>query len=213
MKIRDDLPYEILDIDQRSPEWFEVRANCVTGTTAKYLIREGLAMTLDRVKSNLEYHKSHPYVGAAAKRGQELEPVARDLINRKMEMSEATKDVRFEEVGFVKRKDIEHAGGSPDGVYIKDGAIKYNLEIKCFMEKHHLECSGTPDEEIMYQIQWCLWLDKAECCFFVQYNPDMLDPEKTSDGKAHPEQVLFITKIYPKQDYFDAFERKLAEEL
>lgn len=211
MKIREDLPYEILEMDQRSPEWFEVRSNCVTGTTAKYLVREGLKMTLDRVKSDLEYHKAHPYVGAAAKRGQDLEPIARELLNKRLEMSEETKGIVFEEVGFVRRKDIEHAGGSPDGVYIEDGRIKFNLEIKCFMEKHHLDCSGKPDEEIMYQIQWCLWLDKAEYCYFVQYNPDMLDPEKTSDGKAHPDQVLFITKIRPNPDYFEAFERKLAE--
>lgn len=202
--------YEILNMNQRSDEWFKIRSNCITGTSAKHLLKKGKEATLEIVKRSAEKALQHPVTGWAAKRGQDLEPRAREMLNRKLATLPEFKDVTIEEVGFVKRTDIEHVGCSPDGVFMVDGEIKYNCEIKCFMEEHHLECSGFPDHDINVQIQWCLFVTGAEFCFFVQFNPDMLDKDKTSDGKEHPDKVLFITKIYPDPEYFAAFERKLT---
>lgn len=203
--------YEILNMDQRSDEWFKIRSECITGTTAKHLLKKGKETTLEMVREMALKALKHPTVGWAAKRGQELEPKAREMLNRKLKTIPEFKDVVIEEVGFVKRTDIEHVGCSPDGVFMVDGEIKYNCEIKCFMEEHHLNCSGIPDHDINVQIQWCLWVTGAEFCFFVQFNPDMLNADKTSDGIAHPEKVLFITKIYPDKEYFEVFEQKLAK--
>lgn len=202
--------YEILEIDQRSPEWHEIRSNCFTGTTAEHLLKLGKEQGLKKVKQLFEYSLAHPGTGWAAQRGLDLEPVARTLLNRKMEKDPNYEGVCFEEVGFVKRTDIEHVGCSPDGCYIKDGKIIANCEIKCFTEKHHLACSGIPDLKIKTQIQWCLWVTGAEYCMFCQYNPDMKDPKKTSDGKAHLNKVLFISKVMPDQEYFATFERLLG---
>lgn len=198
--------YDILDIDQRSPEWQKIRSNCFTGTTAKHLLKLGKEEGLKKVKYLYEYSLEHPGTGWAAKRGLELEPVARNLLNKKLSKDPKYEDVKFEEVGFVKRNDMEHVGCSPDGCYIVDGKIVANCEIKCFTEKHHLACSGKPDLPIEIQIQWCLWVTGAEYCMFCMYNPDMLDPTLTSDGEIHKDKVLFITKILPDPDYFEAFE-------
>ena len=189
--------YEILNMDQRSDEWFEIRSNCITGTSAKHLLKKGKEVALQIVHDATVKALQHPVTGWAAKRGQDLEPKAREMLNRKLKTMPEFKDVVIEEVGFVKRTDIEHVGCSPDGVYMENGEIKYNCEIKCFLEEHHLECSGIPDHDINVQIQWRLFVTGAELCFFVQFNPDMLDESKTKDGKAHPDQVLFMTKIYP----------------
>lgn len=202
--------YEILNMDQRSDEWFKIRSNCITGTSAKHLLKKGKEVALQIVHDATVKALQHPTTGWAAKRGQDLEPKAREMLNRKLKTMPEFKDVIIEEVGFVKRTDIEHVGCSPDGVYMENGEIKYNCEIKCFLEEHHLECSGIPDHDINVQIQWCLFVTGAELCFFVQFNPDMLDESKTKDGKAHPDQVLFMTKIYPDPEYFAAFERKLT---
>ena len=202
--------YEILNMDQRSEEWQQLRSNCITGTTAKYLLKLGRENALKKVKDLYEYGLEHPGTGWAAKRGLELEPIARNLLNKKMSQEEQYSGVKFEEVGFVKRTDIENVGCSPDGCYIVDGKIKYNCEIKCFTEKHHLACAGKPDLPIEIQIQWCLWVTGADACFFVQYNPDMLDPTLTSDGEIHKDKVLFITKILPDPDYFEAFETAIG---
>lgn len=201
--------YEILEIEQRSPEWHEIRSNCFTGTTAEHLLKLGKTEGLKKVKQLFEYSLEHPGTGWAAKRGLELEPIARNLLNKKMSQDPKYTGISFEEVGFVKRTDIEHVGCSPDGCCIKDGKIIANCEIKCFTEKHHLACSGVPDLKIETQIQWCLWVAGAEFCMFCQYNPDMLDPTKTSDGEVHKDEVLFISKILPDPDYFKAFEEAL----
>ncbi len=194
--------YEILEMEQRSEEWFNIRSQCITGTTARYLLRDGKKEALKTVKQKLIDHMNNPHTGWAAKRGQDLEPKARDLLNQKMAMDSKYNGVKFEEVGFVKRTDIENVGCSPDGCYIlEDGTIKYITEIKCFMEEHHLACSGVPDEKIEIQIQWNLWVTGAEACFFCQYNPDIEDVSK----------VLFIRKILPDPDYAEAFARKMAE--
>lgn len=189
-------------MEQRSPEWFEIRSQCITGTTARYLLKDGKKEALKTVKQKLIDHMNNPGTGWAAKRGQELEPKAREMLNRKLAMTDEYKGVSLEEVGFVKRTDIENVGCSPDGCYIlEDGTIKYITEIKCFMKEHHLACSGTPDEKIEIQIQWNLWVTGAEFCFFVQYNPDLDDPTK----------ILFIRKIYPDPDFVAAFENAMAE--
>ena len=131
--------YEILNMEQRSPEWFEIRSQCITGTTAKYLLREGKKEALKIVKQKLIDHINNPSTGWAAKRGQDLEPKARELLNKKLHMNDLTKAINIDEVGFVKRTDIENVGCSPDGCYINDkGEIEYITEIKCFLEKHHL---------------------------------------------------------------------------
>ncbi len=192
--------YEILNMDQRSPEWFEIRSKCITGTTAKYLLKKGKKEALKIVKQKLIDHMKNPTTGWAAKRGQELEPKARNLLNQKLNLSPETANINIEEVGFVKRTDIENAGCSPDGCYINEkGEIEYITEIKCFLKEHHLACSGKPDQNIRIQIQWNLWITGAKFCYFVQYNPDLEDLSK----------VLFITRIYPDEDYFTAFETKM----
>lgn len=203
--------YEILELEQRSPEWHRIRSNCFTGTTAEHLLKLGKEEGLRKVKQLFEYSLKHPGTGWAAQRGLDLEPVARNLLNKKMSQDPKYEGVKFEEVGFVKRTDIEHVGCSPDGCYIRDGKIIANCEIKCFTEKHHLACSGVPDLKIETQIQWCLWVTGAEYCMFCQYNPDMLSPQLTSDGKIHKDKVLFITKILPDAEYFRAFEERLNE--
>lgn len=193
------------EMEQRSPEWQQIRSECFTGTTAIHLLKLGKTEGLKKVKHLYEQSLAHPGTGWAARRGLELEPIARNLLNRKMQLTPGFEDVFFKEVGFVKRTDMEHVGCSPDGCYIKKDKIIANCEIKCFTEKHHLACSGKPDLKIETQIQWCLWVTGAEYCMFCQYNPDMLDPNKTSDGKEHPDQVLFITKIKPDPEFFTAF--------
>lgn len=194
--------YEILNISQRSDEWFKIRSQCITGTTAQYLLKKGKKEALKIVKQKLEEHLRNPNSGWAAKRGQELEPKARELLNKKLDMTEEYKGINFEEVGFVKRTDIDNVGCSPDGVHFNEsGEIEYITEIKCFLEDHHLACSGVPDLKIKVQIQWNLWVTGAQYCYFVQYNPDVEDITK----------VLFITKIYPDPDYFSAFETKIRE--
>ncbi|MCF0231970.1 MAG: YqaJ viral recombinase family protein [Enterococcus sp.] len=201
--------YEILNIDQRSEEWHKIRRDCITGTTAELLLKYGMEIALEKIRNK----KHYKWVSNSAQRGTDLEPIARILTNARMEIDHKYKGIKFEEVGFVKRTDVEHVGCSPDGIYLEDEKIKYNLEIKCFEEAHHLACSGMPDEKIMTQIQWCLYVTGAEACFFVQYNPDMIDPERTSDGESHPDKIFFMRKITPSADYFEAFNKRIFTEV
>lgn len=100
-------------------------------------------------------------------RGQELEPIARNLFVAKTGL-----DVR--EVGFVTRDD-ELAGGSPDGlIYDQNGQPAAGIEIKCYNVDKHLGIlhKGTLPTENYPQVHGHLWLTGLPVWVFVLYCPE-----------------------------------------
>lgn len=205
--------YEIMTFKQSSPDWFKVKQNVISGTLSYDLLKHGKTYALQQAfkhaTNSLKY--SGP-VSKAAKRGLDLEPDARYLLREKLiQQGVYDETLKIDEVGFVLRTDIENVGCSPDGVIFDEDRIKEICEIKCFGFKHHESCHEKIDEHIMCQIQWNVWVTEAECCYFVQYNPDYLDERLTEDGRRHPDKVLYIKKILPSEKYQKAFKKALNE--
>lgn len=189
-----------------------LKKKCISGTIAETLLKHGkdyaLKQAFKHATNSMKY--SGP-VSKAAKRGIDLEPVARNLLRDKLlTLSSYNDNLEIEEVGFVLSNNYDCVGCSPDGViFDNDGKISEICEIKCFGFKHHESCHEKIDEHIMCQIQWNTWVTKAKWCYFVQYNPDYLDERLTEDGLRHPEKVLYITKIKPNLKYQEAFKEAL----
>ena len=205
--------YEIKTFAQSSPEWFDIKKDHISGTLSFDLLKHGrdyaLKQALQHATNSMKY--SGP-VSKAAKRGLDLEPDARDFLRQKLIQSGVYDEtLKIDEVGFVVSLDYDNVGCSPDGVIFDGDLIKEICEIKCFGFAHHESCHEKIDEHIMCQIQWNTWVTGAECCYFVQYNPDYLDERLTPDGKRHPEKVLYIKKILPNEKYQKAFIKALTK--
>ncbi len=189
------------DITQKSPEWLKLRENKVTCTGIHSLLNKGFEATIKNNKPS----KYGNWTSPSMKRGNDLEPFARMMFEKKMGLP-------VEEVGFLVNDDYPNLGYSPDGVHFTgdpEMPVDYLIEIKCFMFKHHEQVLKEIDESIICQIQGGLLVTGAPYGFFVAYNPDYMDETKTDDGKRHPEKALYIKKIYSSEKYHDAIRKKL----
>jgi putative phage-type endonuclease len=118
----------------------------------------------------------------AIKRGQALEPVARNLFNETVQ-----KD--FQPVTF-SHKEYLHFKASADGYCFDSNEI---LEIKSCGKNNHIKIVDTNAVLPYYmpQVQWLLMLSEATKCYFIAYNPDF----------PHP---MHIIEVLPDQDMFEA---------
>ncbi len=114
------------------------------------------------------------------KRGQELEPLARDIFNERT-------DSNFIPATFV-HKEIPFMKFSADGVDFDKNEI---IEIKSMMSKNHQKVIDTnkPSDAYLAQMQWRLMITEAKVCHFIAYNPEFPTP-------------MHIIEILPDLEYF-----------
>lgn len=167
----------VVDVPQRSPEWFQARLGRLTASDAKHALnflkggnesaaRRDLRMRLvcERLTGQSQ---ADDYTNADMARGVELEPEARAAY-------EAEAGVLVESVGFVQH-DTLMAGGSPDGMV---NGWEGLIEIKCPRPANHVRLlreGGIPYEH-KPQLAHLLWLTGARWIDFVSYCPQL--PER-----------------------------------
>jgi hypothetical protein len=165
--------YTVIDVPQRSPEWFAARLGRLTASDAKHITsflkngdesaaRRDLKMRLvcERLTNQSQ---EDGFTNADMQRGLDLEPEA-------FAAYEAERGVLVERVGFVSHTELM-AGGSPDGVV---GAFEWLVEIKAPRAANHVRYLRTgefPEHEA--QIRHLLWLTGAAWCDFVSYCPQL----------------------------------------
>jgi len=127
-------------IEQRTPEWFELRRGKITGTMLKRIVGTPKAretayyeLLAERLTVQNLDEKEDPMM-----RGSRLESEA------VAEFEKKTKK-KVEQVGFAESSFSKWAGYSPDGL-IKNGK-KYSedLEIKCLDSKNHVRAWLTKE--------------------------------------------------------------------
>ena len=159
----------IKDIDQQSPEWFQMRMLKATGTSATAIIANGKGLETLLMEKIGEYFDfkagiiKEQYSNKHTERGNELEPVARTLFE-----FELNKEV--EEVCFVIKDD--YCGCSPDGMVKNENSI---IEIKCFGAKHFIEYCETGKIDSVYsnQMQFNMYITGADECYYIVYHPTL----------------------------------------
>lgn len=170
--------YEILDVAQGTPEWFQARCGLVTGSTvgdAFALLRDGKTPGAGRknlrIRLALERVTGRPvgtsdYQSAAMKLGTEREPQARL-------MYEVQTNRIVQTVGFVRMTEYA-AGYSPDGLVGDDGQV----EFKCPQPATHLETLRGAElpKDYAAQVQHGLWVTGRAWCDWMSYNPDFPEP-------------------------------------
>ena len=172
-------------IDQRSPEWFELRKGKFTASEIyKLMGQKGMGKTgetyvMEKVAEELGATMP-PVSTYAMERGTELEPYA------KMHYSKAF-NCSVSQAEFIIAPWCEDAGASPDGIvtdWDKVGSSKL-IEIKCPMNPvNHLQNfmirSSAELKAIRPEYYWQVQLQMAVCeislCDFVSYYPE-IDPD------------------------------------
>lgn len=165
----------VLDMPQRSPEWFKARAGMLTGSNA------GTAMLKDlksggepAAKRDLRFQlalertlgtaiDTGGFTNADMKRGIEREPAARASY-------EIKRETLVTEVGFCVSEFHDHIGCSPDGlVYLGDEVGL--IEIKCPRPAIHWETLRSKDvpSSYIYQLAHNMLVTDANWCDFVSY--------------------------------------------
>lgn len=157
---------KIHNIEQCSPEWFELRAKKMTASHANTIQANGKGLKTyitDMMAESYSSAEPENYTNAHMERGNELEPMAREVY-------ELENDVKVEQVGFIERD--EYSGCSPDGLVGDEGMI----EIKCHADKKHfrliLNGSDELDKKYIDQMQMQMLVAGREWADMVCYNPN-----------------------------------------
>lgn len=153
-------------MEQRSQEWFEARANRITGSAIGAILGlSPFANTADVMRRMVrEYHgQPSEFTGnVATEHGTNNE--ANALTDYQMQHNKVV------ECGFYVHPDFEWLGASPDGLIGDDGLI----EIKCpYGMRHSADGFKDISEQKHYyaQIQYQLFCTGRMWCDFYQWSP------------------------------------------
>jgi putative phage-type endonuclease len=176
---------QIIDCEQRSPEWWELRKKRMTASHAQAIgnIGKGLeSYVLQLMQEYYSYGDPNRYSGIHTERGRELEDSA-------VFVYESTTEKQVTPVGFVIHN--EHVGCSPDGLCGEDGMV----EIKCPDDKEYfrLLLGGDIKPEYVWQIQMQLLVCERSWCDFVAFNPNY-------------DKEIIITRVLPDHNKFAKLE-------
>lgn len=166
--------FEIIEAEQRSPEWFAARAGRATGSRAVDImakIKSGEAaarrdyrmqLAIERVtgrtmEDDISYIKD-------IRRGIDTEAPA-------LAMYEAYSGNIIRRTGFLKM--LGHMSGCSLDADVDD--FKLIVEAKCPKPAIHVEYIRTRQipRDYRFQVTHNLWVTGAECCDFVSYNEHM----------------------------------------
>lgn len=183
---------KIHNVEQGSPEWFELRKGRMTASHAQAIGNNGKGLDTYITELMAEYHShadKEQFSNEHTERGKELEEFA-------AEMYELENDVTIEKIGFVE--DGEFAGCSPDGLVGEEGGV----EIKSLNDVNHYKIIRDGEKEIdskyIWQVQMCLLLTGRKWWDLIFYNPNF-------------EKSLVVFRIEPDEEKQEALKEGLKE--
>lgn len=155
---------KIINCEQGSPQWFELRKERMTASHAQAIAANGKGLDTYIMKLMQEsYSSAEPdrYKSKSMERGNELEDSARFAY-------EIETGLEIEQVGFVVQSD--YIGCSPDGLWSDEGCI----EIKCLEDKAYFQylLTNKIDTGYEWQMQMVMHVCKRNWCDYVVYNPN-----------------------------------------
>lgn len=174
-------------MEQRSPEWFAMRAGRATASKIADIIaktKSGYSTSRANYRAQLICERltgvpADSFCSGAMQWGTDTEPQAREAYCQHMLCA-------VEEIGFVEHPTIAMAGASPDGLVGEDGL----LEIKCPNSATHIDTllSGKVPEKYRTQMLWQMACTGRAWCDFASFDPRLPEPMK-----------LFVQRV-PRDD-------------
>ena len=194
-------PFDVVETEQRSEDWFAARLGRVTGSkagaiwnkTAKGLRTAEWKKYQDQLLAELLTGMSAEdvFTSYEMQRGIDLEPVARRAAGKRL-------GVQIRETGFLAHRELM-VGASLDGD-VDD--FQAAVEIKCPRTTTHLsyiEEKGLPDQ-YMGQLLNNAYVSGADTIFFVSF-----------DDRVPPHLQLCIVERKAKDLPLEEYERDLRE--
>lgn len=169
----------LIDLEQGSEKWLEYRLSKIMATDASVIIKNNPWCTpLEKWEEKLQLRPQQP-MNAAMKRGQDLEPVARELFIKEKGISMAP--------CVYENEKLSWQAASLDGMCDFGSTL---LEIKCPNEStHNLAIQGGVKDYYWTQIQHQLAVTNADMCYYFSYRPE---------NKSNP---YAIVEIFPDWEY------------
>lgn len=174
-------------IKQGSKEWHDWRLGGIGGSEISIVSGTNPYKTpieLWKVKTGIEKEEdlSNKFF---VKRGSELEPKARELINDHLSS-------KFEPCLFQGK--LEHMKYSCDGY---DKSKNEILEIKALGEKNHSLFIKTNEPLPYYydQIQWGMAISETKKCYFASYNPSFANPLHIIEVSENKDRQKFLINL------------------
>lgn len=159
---------KIIEVEQNSPEWLELRKGCVTGSKLGDLIpKRGTKRKIGFYQILAERIAIDEDAVNPMTRGSDLEEEA-------LSVFEQDYDKVVERVGFCVSDKNARIGVSPDGL-IKDAHGKYTeaVEVKCLKSANQLQAhyEKSPGKYFDQGIQYFIVNEDLQTLFFVFYDP------------------------------------------
>lgn len=175
----------ILDVEQRSPEWFEAKCGVFTASDFSSLVQMDGSPSKQRKKyiyqvagERITKKKEDSYQNSAMLRGIELEAEA-------ISAYEFLTDSVVNKIGFCYKDEKKLIGCSPDGLIGDNGG----LEIKCPSMAVHVGylLDNKLPSEYFCQVQGCLYVTGRDWWDFMSYYPGL----KPLIVRAFPDSSFF----------------------
>ena len=189
----------MIEVEQRSNEWFALRLGKVTASRVADLMaktKTGYSATRENYMAQLVVERisnsqAESFTNAAMQWGTDQEPYARAEY-------EATQGAMVEECGFVSHPTIEMAGASPDGLVGDDGLI----EIKCPNTATMIDVllTGTVASKYNTQMQFQMACTGRQWCDYVVFDPRM--PAKAQ---------MFIKRVARDEEFIQKMEAEVTK--
>lgn len=204
-------PVEIIDCVQQSLEWFEARLGFATASNFGTIMASGkdggesltrTALLHKLAGERLSGQPAENFQSAAMKRGNDMEPEAREYYSR-------TNFATLTPVGFIKRTlpNGDVVGCSPDSLIGKDGALEIKTLAPDLMIKQMLR--GTIPPEHRPQLHGTLWVAGLEWIDLLLFYRGMPVAPKFRVERDE----AYIKEISDRVEVFNWELRKLVEKI
>lgn len=165
---------KVIDVEQRSEEWKELRRGRLTGTRLKdVVVQRGTKRKLGFYEVLAERLAYAPDGQNPMERGVELEDEAVDKVSQYLEKP-------IEKVGFCVHDEFPDIAVSPDGLIKEGGKYTEAVEVKCLSTSRHLQMlvEGEVPEDYWWQmLQYFIVIDTLQKLHFCSYDPRMVGNE------------------------------------
>lgn len=200
----------MLDIVQRSEDWFAVRLGKVTASRVADVVaktKTGWGASRANYKAQLVCERltgcvEPSYTNAAMQWGIDKEDEARAAyqIHALCEVNE---------IAFVDHPRIDMAGASPDGLVGADGLV----EVKCPQSAAHIETLLGQLVPLRYfqQMQWQMACTDREWCDFVSYDPRLPEHMRLFVQRVERDDILIRQLENDVLDFLGEVDATVAE--
>jgi hypothetical protein len=182
----------MLEIEQGSDAWFELRRGLATGSHFADVMAQGKGGAESTTRRNYRMRLALEIVTGKViqdgfqgnrhtERGKELEAFAR------MAYESAT-GAMVQEVPFIKHKFLQ-CGVSPDGLVGDDGMVEFKAPIPA-IHWDYLQLKGAPPSEYKWQVYGELWIAGRQWNDVVSYCEDMPEPLQTHINRVHRDDKI-----------------------